>query len=90
MHFTHFTRSAGQILAGLALGGALVVTAALAAEHAMLDTDGDGLVSYDELVAMYPEFTESDFEALDVDANGGLDEEEIAVAQEAGLIPVEG
>ena len=90
MEFTTLTRTAGQVLAGCALGGALVVTAALAAEHAMLDTDGDGMVSYEELVAMAPEITEDEFAALDTDGSGGLDEEELVVAREAGLLPSEG
>lgn len=76
---------------GIFLGGTLVLTAALAAEDMMMmDTDGDGLVSYAEAVTTYPDLTEAEFQALDADANGGLDADEIAVAREAGMMMSDG
>lgn len=53
------------------------------------DMDGDGLLTMDEVVAAWPDVTENAFIAADADANGTLDEAEVAAAVEAGLIPAE-
>ncbi|MBF9060706.1 hypothetical protein HKCCSP123_16110 [Rhodobacterales bacterium HKCCSP123] len=68
-----------------------VLVAAVGAGHAMgqaasIDTDGDGMVSYTELLMALPEITEAEFRALDADADGLLSPEELTVAEEAGLI----
>jgi hypothetical protein len=54
--------------------------------QAEIDTDGDGMVSYTELLLVMPDMTEDDFVALDVNEDGMLDAEEVAAAEEAGLI----
>jgi hypothetical protein len=51
-----------------------------------IDTDGDGMVSYTELLLVMPDMTEDDFTALDANEDGMLDAEEFAAAEEAGLI----
>ncbi|TCP63414.1 EF hand domain-containing protein [Rhodovulum bhavnagarense] len=61
--------------------------AAFAAE---LDANGDGAVTFEEFLAVLPTTTEEAFAAIDTDASGALSAEEIAAAEEAGLIPVEG
>ncbi|GAA5068619.1 hypothetical protein N0B44_01615 [Roseibacterium beibuensis] len=67
---------------------ALIVGAGLAMGQAeSLDADGDGMVSYEEVLAAMPEMTEEEFAALDADGDGMLSAEEIATAEEAGLIP---
>ena len=55
-------------------------------QPAAIDTDGDGLVSYTELLMALPEITEAEFQALDADGDGRLSPEELAVAEEAGLL----
>ncbi len=52
-----------------------------------IDTDGDGMVSFTELMTLMPAMTEAEFQALDADADGLLNADEIAAAQEAGLVP---
>lgn len=63
---------------------ALAVPALAATE---LDTDGDGLVTLDEAQAAYPEITPESFTEMDSNADGALDEEEVAAAQDAGKMP---
>lgn len=55
-----------------------------------MDTNGDGAVSFDEMLAAYPDATEATFAAIDADASGMLSDAEIMAAQDAGLIPAEG
>ncbi len=52
-----------------------------------IDTDGDGMVSFTEMTVLMPALSEEEFLALDADADGLLSADEIAAAQEAGLIP---
>ncbi|WP_224814577.1 hypothetical protein [Hasllibacter sp. MH4015] len=52
-----------------------------------VDGDGDGMVSFAELLVLMPALTEEEFQALDADADGLLSADEIGAAQEAGLIP---
>ena len=61
--------------------------AALAQAHDMLDLNGDGLLTLDELQAVYPEVGEAAFVQADTDGDGLLDPDELAVARTAGLIP---
>jgi Ca2+-binding EF-hand superfamily protein len=69
----------------------MLLVGVVGASHAMgqaetIDTDGDGMVSYTELLMALPEITEAEFQALDADADGLLSPEELTVAEEAGLI----
>lgn len=68
---------------GLTLGGG----AALAQS---LDADGDGMVSFDEMLAVYPTTTAETFTGIDADGDGMVSETELVAAQEAGLVPSEG
>ncbi|MEP3346087.1 MAG: hypothetical protein ABJN34_01060 [Litoreibacter sp.] len=52
-----------------------------------LDTDGDGVVSFTEMLAVYPTITEEGFGAIDTNGDGVVDEEELTAATEGGLIP---
>lgn len=69
--------------APIALSLLLVSTSALFAQ----DADGDGLVTFEELVAAHPDVTEETFNAADTNGDGTLDEDELAAAREAGTIP---
>lgn len=71
---------------------AALILGLVGASHAMgqglvLDADGDGMVSYAEAQAALPDLTEAEFAALDANGDGMLNAEEIAAAEEAGLIP---
>ncbi|MDA8747828.1 EF-hand domain-containing protein [Litoreibacter sp.] len=52
-----------------------------------VDTDGDGVASFTELLAVYPTLTEDGFSAIDANGDGVVDDAEMAAAQEGGLIP---
>ncbi|MBF9044989.1 hypothetical protein HKCCE4037_16725 [Rhodobacterales bacterium HKCCE4037] len=52
-----------------------------------VDTDGDGMISFAEILVIMPALTEEEFMALDADADGLLSADEVAAAEEAGLIP---
>lgn len=74
----------------IAATSALVLTFAAGsafAEMAELDTDGDGMISYEEMIAAVPDVTEDTFASLDMNADGSLDSEEYAAAEEAGTLP---
>jgi hypothetical protein len=92
MRMTTFLGATRDGVFGALIGGALVLTAALAAEDTMMmtDADGDGLISYDEATIAYPTLSEVEFQALDDDGDGGLDTAEIAAAREAELMPDQG
>ncbi|MEL7100884.1 MAG: hypothetical protein AAGM84_18815 [Pseudomonadota bacterium] len=52
-----------------------------------VDANGDGVLTIDEVQAVYPEVSTDAFTAMDLDASGTLDESEVAAAQEAGMMP---
>ncbi|WP_343082095.1 EF-hand domain-containing protein [Ostreiculturibacter nitratireducens] len=71
----------------LTLGAILAVAAAQAnAETVVTDTDGNGVYSMEELVAAYPDLTEETFAAIDANADGSVDADELQAAVEAGTI----
>lgn len=60
---------------------------AMGAGVADADVNGDGILSVAEVQAVYPEVTPEQFSAMDLNADGALDEEEVIAAQEAGMMP---
>ncbi len=52
-----------------------------------IDANGDGVLTIDEVQAVYPEITADSFTAMDLNADGALDGDEVASAQEAGMMP---
>jgi hypothetical protein len=77
---TFKTVSALLVAAALSLGAAIQAAAET-------DANGDGLLTIDEVQAVYPEVTADDFSAMDLNADGALDSSEVQAAQEAGLMP---
>ncbi|MEM6759652.1 MAG: hypothetical protein AAF601_09270 [Pseudomonadota bacterium] len=67
----------------------LAVTPALALAQAAadLDTNADGVLTLDEVQVGYPDITVDTFTAMDLNADGALDGEEVAAAEEAGILP---
>ena len=51
------------------------------------DANGDGLLTLDEVQAVFPDITPESFSAMDVNADGALDGDEIVAAQDAGMMP---
>jgi len=87
MTFTHILQRGITGTMGFALAGGVLLLAALAAEGAPLDADGDGLVTLEELQGVMPEATEEIFVTMDTDDSGTLDLAEVTRATEMGLLP---
>ena len=51
------------------------------------DTDADGAYSLEEMQMLVPDLSEETFTVIDTDANGVLDDAELAAAAEAGVLP---
>ncbi len=73
------------ILAGLGL----LANSALALGESIreIDANGDGVMTVDELQAVYPDMTAEQFAQLDLNSDGTLDHAEMEVGQQKGLIP---
>jgi len=69
---------------------ALTVAASAVTAQSEIDADGDGLLSYNELLAAYPAMTEENFVAIDTNSDGAVDADEMKMATDAGLLPTEG
>ena len=78
-----------RTLAAIApFAGALALAAtSYAATFESIDTDGDGAISPVEFVTAYPDTTQDDFAAADIDADGMVSVGEHARAVEVGLLP---
>ena len=74
------------------LTAALVVTTAGAAfaqdADPAIDVNGDGFYSYPEISTIFPDVTDEVFTTIDTTGDGLLDMAEVAVAQDAGLMPI--
>lgn len=53
-----------------------------------IDTDGDGMMSMEELQAAYPTLSEDLFLAMDANGDGAIDADEFKAAQDAAVLPV--
>jgi len=65
----------------------LIPTLAVGEAVSELDTNGDGVLTLDEVQVRFPELGSDSFTAMDLNADGALDADEVTVAQEAGLMP---
>ena len=66
---------------------AMVGTLAFAATMEDMDVNTDGLITFEEVTALYRDVTEDAFTIADTNADGMIDAEELAAAQEAGVLP---
>lgn len=73
------------VISAIALG-----LPALAMAQSAADTNGDGVLTIDEVQAVVPEVDADTFSAMDANGDGALDQDEVAIAQEAGLLPNNG
>ena len=55
-----------------------------------VDTNGDGVLSLEEVQAVWPSVTTEDFEKMDANADGSLDDTAIKTAEEAGMMSTDG
>jgi len=54
---------------------------------AYIDVNGDGVLTIDEVQAVFADVSTDGFCAMDLNADGALDADEVAAAQEAGPMP---
>ncbi|WP_193555880.1 EF-hand domain-containing protein [Marimonas lutisalis] len=64
----------------------VILTPALAMSATEVDANGDGMLTIEEVQAVYPEVTADSFSAMDTSGDGALDDEEVKAAQAAGLM----
>ncbi|MGB3148182.1 MAG: EF-hand domain-containing protein [Paracoccaceae bacterium] len=57
------------------------------AETVVTDTDANGTFSMEEMKAAYVDLTEETFKAVDANADGAVDADELKAAIEAGVLP---
>lgn len=74
-------------LTAVAFSALCVPAFAMGAGAAEVDANGDGILSAAEVQAVYPDVTPEQFSAMDLNADGALDEAEVVAAQEAGMMP---
>lgn len=60
---------------------------ALAFAQSSADANGDGVLTIEEVQAVLPDMDADTFSVMDANGDGALDQAEITVAQEAGLLP---
>ena len=73
------------ILIGL---GALAQSAVASSEETVeIDANGDGLMTIEEVRAVYPEMSAEVFSEIDANGDGAIDDAEMVAGQENGLIP---
>ena len=76
----------GKPMKNVTLVAALAASVAFSA-NAMtteIDKDGDGMASLSELLVSYPDLTEEVFREMDTDADGLINDEEMAIAVDLG------
>jgi len=79
-----------KLQSSISLGAVLALAlpvAGLALTAAEMDVNGDGMLTIDEVQALFPEIDTDSFTAMDLNADGALDVDEVAAAQEAGIMP---
>lgn len=75
----------------IAITGACLALSTLplaAMEFGELDANGDGAVSYGEMLLMVPNMTEEAFVGLDSNADQVIDPDEFGAAIDAGTLPM--
>jgi hypothetical protein len=60
---------------------------AMAQTMADIDANGDGVLTIDEVQVVFADVSTDGFSAMDLNADGALDADEVLSAQEAGLLP---
>tara|TARA_R110002110_G_scaffold97902_1_gene251044 strand:+ start:940 stop:1200 length:261 start_codon:yes stop_codon:yes gene_type:complete len=74
-------------IAAIAVSALYLPAYAMGAGAAEVDANGDGLLSVTEVQAVYPDVTAEQFSAMDLNADGALDDAEVQSATEAGMMP---
>lgn len=78
-----------KTLALIAAGALCVPAFAMGQNATQIDANEDGVLSLEEVQAVYPDMTADMFTTVDLNADGTLEDAEVKAAQEAGLMPTE-
>ena len=73
-------------VSALAIVASLLAAPTFALTISDVDTDGDSLISFDEMAVSYPDLTEDTFAEVDTSGDSFVDETELSAALEAGTI----
>ena len=76
-----------MLATGFALTFALPALAQEGLDFASLDANGDGFVTMAEFQAAAPDLSVDAFMQADANSDGALNQEELATAQEEGILP---
>ncbi|MFY0618715.1 hypothetical protein [Shimia sp.] len=68
------------------LAASLVAAPAFALTVSEIDADGDSLISFDEMLVVYPDLTSEAFDAVDSSGDSYVDAFELSAALDSGLI----
>jgi len=73
----------------IVLGMGFLANSAIAMGEGTIEVDanGDGLMTIDEVRAVFPDVSTKAFAAVDTNDDGALDDAEMVAGQEQGLIP---
>ena len=71
----------------IAATAALGVTVSSSSAMNSMDADGDGVLSFTEMLAAMPLLTVAKYRSIDTNADGNVDSKELATARTAGLVP---
>ncbi len=69
----------------IVLGLGFLANSAIAATE--IDANGDGMMTIDEVQAVFPDVSTEAFAEVDTNDDGALDDAEMVAGQEQGLIP---
>ena len=67
------------------LGMSALATATFASDA--IDSNGDGMVTIEEIQVVFPDVTAELFSEADTNADGSLDADELIAAQDAEILP---
>lgn len=76
----------GKIMKTVTIVAALAASVAFSANAMTTEIDGDGMASLSELLVLYPELTEELYREMDTDGDGLINDEEMAIAVELGML----
>jgi hypothetical protein len=76
-----------KTLAVIATTALCVPAFAMGQSATQIDANEDGVLTLVEVQAVYPDMSEDQFLAVDVNGDGVLEDAEVRAAQEAGLMP---
>jgi len=76
-------------LSAITLATAMTPALAMSEGATEVDANGDGVLSVEEVQAVWPDMTAEQFAELDTDGDGALNDAEVMAAEDAGMMTTE-